>query len=1148
MSAARIYLLGQPRVLSGDGAREFRLPRKTLNVLGYLVIHRDRPPTRDTLAFALFPDQEEEAARASLRQNLSYLISSLPPAPDASPYVLADAARVAWNADAPAVIDVAEFERALAEERDDDAIAAYGGALLPTLYDEWTTPERERLRDLFHAALTRSIARDRSRRRFVAATAAAHRLLEDDPWREDVTRQLMAIRYEAGDRAGALAAFDAFATALRDEMQAEPMAETVALRDAILSGLHLPTSEPAPRRSSTIPVFALPFVGRDAAMLTAIERWHVAADGRAGVAIVSGEAGIGKSRFVAELARTIESEGGLVVRGETAAGGEHRPYEAFVDALQSASTLRPRHADVWNAVLDELLAEQVHPALADDRSARVRLFDSVRRGMSDLARSRPACIILEDLHWAAQGTIDLLEYVARRADDAPLLIVVTLRTDELSAAHPVRAVIRQLESRANAELIVLSRLMPEVALLAVRESAPPAAADRDLERVVAWADGVPLLLAEAMRDLAAGRPPAMGDLDALVGERFSRLSESAETVLVYGAVLGSRFELSMLAAITGWRDDEIVEALGESVGLGLIRATTRSPGLAFTFSHHLLRTAALSRIPPKDLARAHGLAARALASLPDSEGARAGEIARQFVTAGDLANAARQLRHAAAYALRVFANEEAAAAATSALELLEKSDCDPVLKFDLVALRERALTRLGALAERREDARALVALAGDDVERSCTAWERVFEAHAEHVEIRNDALAHLELLGDKSANAAGVFERSRARQLMVAADYPAARDAAARAAEWFARAGDRRASIEAELEQVAAIGRLADYDNAKRVLERLESPIEGEGDLALLLRYHRVAASALDNRRVDVLLEHARKALELALRIGDRMEEARGHQNLGVHLGKLRDFEGALREHELSHEAYRDVGEPGAAADAVLNLASVRGYCGDMDGAERLLDGLDPQLVRRQPWLAMRRETNRTIFALRSRRLDDALANAQKAIASAHELGARLYETRLGLDLSEIEARMGQSARARARLDRVLVELEELGQPAVQAEAFALSARMRAKSGEAQAARADAAKARGLAQQATVQHFAETAWNLAAAYAMLGDADDARALAEEAARAFADGAMRMPADIVDAYARLPWHRDAFAFLAGRRVPLSLDERFDAEPG
>ena len=87
MGLLRIMMFGQPRVVADDGSRDYPLPRKTLNVLGYLILKSKRPPTRDAVAFALFPDEDEEKARSSLRRNLSYLLSALPPHDPGEPFV-----------------------------------------------------------------------------------------------------------------------------------------------------------------------------------------------------------------------------------------------------------------------------------------------------------------------------------------------------------------------------------------------------------------------------------------------------------------------------------------------------------------------------------------------------------------------------------------------------------------------------------------------------------------------------------------------------------------------------------------------------------------------------------------------------------------------------------------------------------------------------------------------------------------------------------------------------------------------------------------------------------------------------------------------------------------------------------------------------
>lgn len=746
----RIALFGTALVTSADAARTYPLPRRTLDVLAYLLLNRARAMPRSSVAFALFPDDEEEVARASLRRNLSYLLSSLPEPPAAMPFVVTIGKTIAWNPQAPAVVDITEFESAIAERRHDDAIALYAGELLPTIYAEWTTGERERLRGEFHEALLRKIQSERSRRRFDEATVLARALLNEDTWREDVVRLLIAIRHEAGDRSGALAEFERFASRLRTEMRTEPMPETVAVRDAVIRGALLATSERScalASPSAAAPESGLPFVGRDRPMETALDRWHMAAEGRGGVLFVAGEAGIGKSRFVTELARSIEREGGSVLRGQTSVIAEHRPYEAFLDALQHGPSA---------ALAEELLGEHAGASLTDDRSARVRLFEAIRRRMADLAQHRPLAVIVEDLHWAGSDTVALLDFVAMRLSTAPLLIIVTMRTDELLRGHPLRLLARQLEGLEVAEIVTLRRLNEAEAKTAMEASLPHEAHASAIAEAVTWADGLPLLVREVVRDIAAGRSVAHPDFGALVGDRFARLTPEATTALVYAATIGVTFELSILAAAMGWPDAAVIDALAVAVELGLVRAAASRRGLAFAFTHHVIQAASYERIEPDDRTRAHAVIGRTIAALPASEGLRAGEVARHFQSAGELERAARYWCAAARYALTLYANHDARSAASAGVALVGEGSA---LRYDLLRVREDATRRIGGLQQRRSDSIALLECAGDDPERRCEALERVFESHRDEPATRSDALEQLAQLASASERYAATYER-----------------------------------------------------------------------------------------------------------------------------------------------------------------------------------------------------------------------------------------------------------------------------------------------------------------------------------------------------------------------------------------------------
>src|ERR1700733_6831168 len=213
----------------------FRLatPRKTLPILAYLLLNRNAPIQRDFLAYVMWPDDEEEPARTKLRMSLYDLARILPPELAGSALIV-DGDSVRLRPDLRLWLDVEEFDRLTADpERLEEAIELYRGDLLTALYDEWVFPERERRRKVLLGALGQLVSQSRRQRDFARGIARAQQILALDPWREDVGRQVMAIRCESGDRAGALAEYERFAQQLRLELNVQPMPETLTLRETI---------------------------------------------------------------------------------------------------------------------------------------------------------------------------------------------------------------------------------------------------------------------------------------------------------------------------------------------------------------------------------------------------------------------------------------------------------------------------------------------------------------------------------------------------------------------------------------------------------------------------------------------------------------------------------------------------------------------------------------------------------------------------------------------------------------------------------------------------------------------------------------------------------------------------------------------------
>ena len=341
-----IRLFGHMEVALDGAPLRFTTPRKSLQVLAYLLFHRGVAVSREYLAFLLYPDDEEGSARAKLRATLSEMPKILPR--PAERYVSIESEKVAWNPQADVWLDVDAFVEACADRnRIGEAIDLYRGDLLPEIYDEWLDAIRERHRNAYLRCLAERVSEARRGADFPLAIETARKVLVVDPWREDMVRRIIAMRYELGDRAGALSEYAGFAKRLRAEMGAEPMPETAALAERIARGQT--TDQPdgeveRPADAGAGPI--LPFVGRRDEMERLLETWSRVIHGHGACVFVGGETGIGKSRLVWEFAHAVEDRGGRILVGATSSP-EAVPYESIVDGLRSGLPLIASLKRIW---------------------------------------------------------------------------------------------------------------------------------------------------------------------------------------------------------------------------------------------------------------------------------------------------------------------------------------------------------------------------------------------------------------------------------------------------------------------------------------------------------------------------------------------------------------------------------------------------------------------------------------------------------------------------------------------------------------------------------------------------------------------------------------------------------------------------------
>jgi DNA-binding SARP family transcriptional activator/tetratricopeptide (TPR) repeat protein len=956
----RIHLFGQPRFVFEGAPFRYSAPPKATSLVAYLLLHRDAPLSREKLAFTLWEDDTEEDARANLRRHLHHMQRALPVAPPDAPWVLADAETMQWNPGANAWLDVAEFER-LTRTPDGRAAAIelYTGDLVESLYDEWLFTERDRLRNMYLAALGELLIECRGQRDFSRAIAYAQRILTNDPWREDTLRQLITVRYQSGDRAGALAAYEAFDRRLRDEMNVEPMPETAALRDVILRNAPLPDAAAAPladivggqKSSSDV---LLPFVGRTDEMEQLRMLWSRAARGRGSVVLFGGEAGIGKTRLATEFALVAGAQGARVMSGGTTYP-EAAPYQSIAESLRSVAPLLMslKVEPVWLGVVahavPELRARRPDlpaPPKVEPERERIRLFEAFAKCFEELARPRPVLIILEDLHWAGEGTIGALAFLARRLAQMPILIIATYRDEEAPRAHPLR--------RARAELQeakILSTLSPrgldrDAVLELTRQI--PSIAGRGSEfagALVERSAGNPLFLSEVIRglvehpDLDESDPPASAR--QAIEARIARLSEPARALVGIAAVVGQGFNIDLVRDVAGWNENDVLDALNELIDRHVVKEAGGRTGYAYAFTHHLIQSTIYATIPSDVRMRGHRHVARMLEELYEH---RAGQFASDIANHHDLGNdperAARAYLVAARQALDVYAHDEALGDLGRCLELAQ----DAAIRVEALSLREGIRARRGERDGQRADLAELteLAAAADDATLRCDiARRKVMLARAlgEHEEEMRlvDEFGELAAAADSPALRAQAF-LARAAFRTPTGGSEEASDAARAALAIYRELGDATGQIEARCRIVDIASERGAFDEASAILREARISPEAPRNPRMIARtIISVTQAALYEQQYAACRSLAIEARDLYRTIGDREGEADAISRQATAAARLSLLAEARSCFEDAAAIYGAIGKRQGLAGVLVNGGIHCVRVGLLDEADRSL-------------------------------------------------------------------------------------------------------------------------------------------------------------------------------------------------------------------
>ena len=493
------------------------------------------------------------------------------------------------------------------------------------------------------------------------------------PLRERLWELWMLALYRSGRQSDALRAYQSVRLRLAEELGIEPGAALRQMESAILMQVPdlLGPARPQQSNGSVTVVRSLAserdaqgdpsFVGRVRELDATMRATHRARTGQGCFIVVSGSAGMGKTRLVDELSARSSSSGLSIAWGRCTLEAGAPPYWPWIQVLRkvSAEVSASSSEDIWSLTG---ITERPSPGLANlpvpfADEARFRLADAVVGQLRRSAAAQPLLVLIEDVHWADPSSMRMLLHVAGQSQALPMVLVATYRRDgdDEGPFDTLAAVARETLHLGPFGMGDIARVIG-----ATCGAAPKA---ETLTEVARLSGGIPFFVSELARlvdddgVLPPGSPVPSGIRAALQG-RLNRLAPADAGLLEAAAVAGSYFAERTVADATGWDLPSVLDALDRAGRHGII-VRVDGPGSKWSFAHDLLRANILERLPSRRRAELHLAVGR---SLDGQRGTPVAEVAyhlNQGAAIGDADVAVARSRTAAAAAVAATGYDEA---------------------------------------------------------------------------------------------------------------------------------------------------------------------------------------------------------------------------------------------------------------------------------------------------------------------------------------------------------------------------------------------------------------------------------------------------------------------------------------------------------
>ena len=752
MGLLRLNVLGQPEVLHNENRLTFPL-QKAQALLLYLAVEGGMH-SRSKLAAFLWPDSETPVARKALRNALALLRRLLAELDSSliqhshlrsegellgldqqvSLEMDLDVAQRAWKeAQRLTTLPTQEQDNALVTQVQ-QALALVRGPFLDGFwlgedapFDEWVEQQQQQWQVRLQLLFDRLSSWEEEVGELEQAIVILTRWLWLDPLAEEAYRRLMRVHLALKDPSAALRVYATCKARLAKELGVKPSEDTITLAEHIRTSTTV-HRESKPTRFATATVknrpqaeLVTPLVGRQAPFSQVVRSFQQAIKGKPQAVFLLGEVGIGKTRLAHEWVSWAAARGTHILAGQAFEMGGRLPYQPLVEALrprlEAENAPEDLLEDLWLAELSRILPElrvrypDLEAPTEDELTARLRLFEAVARLVDALAKSEPLVLLLDDLQWIDEASLDLLRYLSRYwiRHSSKVLLLGTLRSEALELNQQLSAQLADLRRElpltqmtlqplSRIETVHLVQTIAGVGAKSTRSgserleqgSTTRETSPSELETVLTelgdflfmQTDGHPLYLLETLKllqdrqwlipilgtdgilhlelavDLAtieaqersngALLPPSVR---TLILARLAQLSPVSRQLVMISAVLGTQATAQHLWKVAEVEVQVGLEALEEAVRSGILGEEQMN----YRFSHDLIRDVVYTEM---GAARRHVLHQRTFAVL-QTEGVRASELAYHARASGQTLEAYRYSVQAGIEAVAVFAVADA---------------------------------------------------------------------------------------------------------------------------------------------------------------------------------------------------------------------------------------------------------------------------------------------------------------------------------------------------------------------------------------------------------------------------------------------------------------------------------------------------------